>query len=42
MKSTKIQVHMKGIGDEPFTYDSGGAECVMDQITMLVHEFEPW
>ena len=42
MKSTKIEVHMKDIGDESFKYDSGAAECMIYWVTMLVQEFEHW
>lgn len=29
---------MKGIGDKPFNYDSGGVECVIYSIPIPVHE----
>lgn len=42
MKSTKIKVPIKDIGDESFKYESGEAECVIYWITTLVQEFEHW
>lgn len=38
MKSTRIQVHMKGIGDTTFKHDSGGVKCVIYSKTMPICE----